>query len=65
MELNTTKIKLEMERLGWKQTDLAKRMGVHRQFVNRFLANNDVGVSLKTISKFANALGIPDKDLIK
>ena len=65
MELNKRKIELEMERLDWNQSELARRMGVQRQAVNRYLGDNQVGISLKMIARFADALGIPAKDLIK
>ena len=65
MELNKQKIILEMERLGWNQSELARRMNAQRQVVNRYLADGERGISLKMIARFADALGIPAKDLIK
>jgi len=66
MQLHKNKILLELERLGWTQTELAKRMGVSRQLVNRHLMSaNGVGITLKTIDKMADALGLDPKDLIK
>ena len=64
MELHREKIKIELERLGWTEADLAKRMGVHRQYLNRIMVG-DMGVSLKGIDRIANALGLSGKDLIK
>ena len=64
MELNKRKIELEMERLNWNQSELARRMGVQRQAVNRYLGDKQVGISLKMIAKFADALGISAKDLL-
>ena len=66
MKLHKTKILLELEKLGWTQTELAKRMGVSRQLVNRHLMTEEaVGINLTTIDKIADALGIDPKDLIK
>jgi transcriptional regulator with XRE-family HTH domain len=66
MKLNKTKILLELERLGWTQTELAKRMGSSRQLVNRHLLSDEsVGITLKTIDKMADAMGLDPKDLIK
>ena len=66
MQLHKSKILLELERLGWTQTELAKRMKVSRQLVNRHLmSENGVGITLKTIDRMADALGLDPKDLIK
>ena len=65
MELNTRKIKLELERMNWTQSELARRMGAHRQLVHRFLRGKGNGLTLKTIERIADALGVPAKDLIK
>ena len=65
MELNRKKISLEMERLGWTQSELARRMEKKRQQINRILKNNRFGVSFKTVDRFADALGLDPKDLIK
>ena len=64
MELHREKIKIELERFGWTEADLAKRMGVHRQYLNRIMVG-DIGISLKGIDRIANALGLSGKDLIK
>ena len=63
MELHKTKIRLEMERYGWNDSELARRMGVSRQAVFKIFARN--GITLKTIDKIADALGLNPKDLIK
>jgi transcriptional regulator with XRE-family HTH domain len=64
MELHREKIKIELERLGWTEAELAKRMGVHRQYLNRIMVG-DIGISLKGIDRIANALGLTGKDLIR
>ena len=64
MELHREKIKIELERLGWTEADLARRMKVHRQYLNRIMVG-DMGISLKGIDRIANALGLSGKDLIK
>jgi DNA-binding Xre family transcriptional regulator len=64
MELNRDKITFEMNRLGWTQAELAKQMKIHRQQLNVILNDPDVGVNLKTIQKFADALKINPHDLL-
>ena len=64
MELHREKIRIELERLGWKEVDLARRMKVKRQYLNRIM-RGDRGISLKGIEKIANALGLAGKDLIR
>ena len=66
MELNRLKIKLEMERLGWRQSDLAKRMDMNRQQLNPILKDGStVGVSFNMVNRLAAALGLDPKDLLK
>ena len=65
MELNISKILIEMERLGWNQSELARRMDVDRQLVHRFLKNGTGGITIKTIDKIADALGLDPKVLLK
>jgi len=65
MQLNREKINRELTRLGWKQTDLARQMGLHRQQINRLLIPGQNAITLKTIDKLADALGLDPKDLIK
>ena len=64
MELHREKIRIELERLGWKEVDLARRMNVKRQYLNRIMVG-ERGISLKGIERIANALGLSGKDLIK
>ena len=63
MDLNRRKIRLELERLGWSQSRLAKEMGVKRQRVHQIL-NNDEKSHLDTIQKVALALGVDPKELL-
>ena len=64
MELNRTKIRLELERLGWSELKLAKRAKSHRQWLNRIMVGK-AGISLKGVEKIADALGLDPKDLLK
>ena len=64
MELHREKIKIELERFGWSEAELAKRMKVKRQYLNRIM-RGDRGISLNGIEKIANALGLAGKDLIR
>ena len=63
MKLDKTKIKLEMEKNGWNASELARRMGVSRQAISKIFSGN--GITLKTIDKIADALGLNPKDLMK
>ena len=65
MELNQTKIQLEMGRLGWTKSDLARRMNKSRQHIHHILSNGSKGFTLRTIQALADALGLDPKDLIK
>ena len=64
MEFNRERVKKEISNLNIKEAELAKRMGVHRQYLNRIMVG-DMGVSLKGIDRIANALGLTGKDLIR
>lgn len=64
MKLNTQKIEKELKRLGWTRADLARALNVHRQAVYIFLAQ-DTLPRLGTVEKYARALGVDPKDLIK
>jgi transcriptional regulator with XRE-family HTH domain len=64
MELNTEKIKTLLSRYGWNESDLAKKMKVSRQYLNRIMIGKR-GISFKGVDKMANVLGIDGKDLIK
>ena len=64
MELNTEKIKTLLSGYGWKESDLAKKMGVSRQYLNRIMIGTR-GISFKGVDKIARIFGIDGKDLIK
>ena len=64
MKLNTQKIEKELKRLGWTRADLARVLNVKRQAVYIFLAQ-DTLPRLSTLEKYARALGVDPKDLIK
>ncbi len=62
MKLNTRKIELELERLGWSKYRLAKEMNRTPAWIYYlFQADN---TSLKTIDSIASAMGLDPKDLI-
>ena len=66
MKLNTTKIQLEMKRLGWTKSDLSRAMKTSRQRIHQLLnGNQGRGFTLRTIQWIADALGLDPKDLIK
>jgi transcriptional regulator with XRE-family HTH domain len=50
-------IYVAMEEQGLSQAELAQRIGVKRQFVNRFL-NTPQNTTLRTIVRLATALGL-------
>jgi len=63
MRLNTKKIDMELKRLGWSKYRLAKEMGRKPQWVY-YLMYRAEGMSLRTIDRLAEALGLDPKDLI-
>ena len=65
MKINAKKIKTEMKRLGWNYERLAKEMGVVRTYIYAYLDNKHSNPTLKTIQKFADALDLDGKDLLK
>jgi len=64
MRINTNKIQMELDRLGWPVQKLADRMRCTRQWVYHIMGNPD-DHSFKTVEKLADALGVEEKDLIK
>ena len=65
MKLNTDKIIMEIERLGWSKYRLAKEMNMKNQTVYKILNNKKaVSYTFRTVEKFANALSITPKDLL-
>ena len=61
LQLNTSKIKAELTRIGKDQTWLAKQLSTTRQNISYML----IAKSLKAAEKIGNVLGIDPKDLIK
>ncbi|MGE0554685.1 MAG: helix-turn-helix domain-containing protein [Gemmatimonadales bacterium] len=53
-----------LDRLGVSQSELARRSGVSLRTVNRLCLNRTVQVSLETLDKLADALGVAPGDLI-
>lgn len=64
MKLNVTRIKQELDRLGWTPLRLSKEMKMANQTVYKILNSNGSNYTLRTIDRFARALGIDPKDLI-
>ena len=64
MDFNRKKIQIELERLGWSESELAKKAGSHRQWLNAIMTGKR-GISLAGIQRIADALGLDPKDLIK
>ncbi len=63
MKLNREKIKKTLTLKGWNQTDLAKKAGVSRQWIDR-LMDEDKDIRLSTVQIIANALEFDAKDLL-
>lgn len=67
MKLNVRKIRMELSRLDWSLSDLARAMDVSRQHVNQIMVSAEDpgrGFTLKTIDRIARALSLDPKDLI-
>ena len=64
MKLNVTKIRLELERLHWSQSELGRRMGESKQWV-WWVLNTNGNHTFQTVEKLAKVLGLDPKDLIK
>jgi len=63
MKLNTKKINIELQRLGWSRYRLAKEMGAKTQWVY-FILSDRKNCTLRSIQRIADALAIDPKDLI-
>ena len=61
MQINTTKIKFEIKRLGHDMAWLAKEMGISKQAAYDQIHN---AKTLKIIERIGVAIGIDPKDLI-
>lgn len=53
-----------MNAAGLTQADLARRMGVSRQYVCNYVRGHDAEPTLSTIERFAEALSIPALTLL-
>jgi len=63
MKLDMNRIKSEMAQKGINQRALAARAGVSAQLMSYWMVEHNK-VSLKTVGRIADALGIDGKDLI-
>ena len=61
LELNTDKIKAEMERLGVRKGWLAKNLGMTPAMTNYIMDKKPVGFAIR----IANLFNLDPKDLIK
>lgn len=60
------RIKSLREKTGLSQSDFAKKHDIDRQILSRWEStNNKRGVTIYTIQKFCNMLGIPLKDFFE
>jgi transcriptional regulator with XRE-family HTH domain len=64
MELNTTRIRKEMDKMGLNQSALARQAGVSRQFISLKLLRPQ-SFSWRTIVKLADALGVEPQEIIR
>lgn len=62
MKLNVKKIKREMARLGWTMETLAQKCGLKNRQAVWYYFNSE---SIRGADKFAKALDVDPKDLIK
>lgn len=63
MKLNVWKIKLILAEKEMNQSDLAVKIGVNRQQVNKILSTETC--SLKTLGRIAKALSVPVQEIVK
>tara|TARA_Y100000310_G_C20420725_1_gene686553 strand:+ start:364 stop:558 length:195 start_codon:yes stop_codon:yes gene_type:complete len=63
MEINSKKIQLEMDRMGWSVEEVADRMDRKVQWVY-FVMSNKGSHTFRTVERFALALGVDPKDLV-
>ena len=62
MELNSEKIIKEANRLGWSMSELARRSGMKSRQLAHYLLDKK---SIKGAERFARALDLDPKDLLK
>jgi len=58
------KVKLERENLGLSQEKLAEKAGVHRTYIG-MIERAEKNISLLSIQKLSNALGISLRELFR
>jgi ribosome-binding protein aMBF1 (putative translation factor) len=61
LELKSDKVKMELDRLGWSERDLAKEIGTSQALVNYWIKQKSVSGA----HRIAEALGIDKKDLVR
>jgi DNA-binding Xre family transcriptional regulator len=64
MKLNIEKIEKEMKKNNWNYSQLAAKMGFHRQRLSLVLGKKYKWTNLRTIEKFALVFELDPKDLI-
>lgn len=62
LKLNIEKISVELNRLGWTQADLARALGVRRQYVSKLFQTKRCSFGM--VEKIAAVLQIEPKDLL-
>jgi DNA-binding Xre family transcriptional regulator len=63
MELNTDRIKLELDRIEQNQSWLARQLGITRAAVSVMMVKRR-GRSFSTIEKLAKVLRVDEQDLV-
>lgn len=62
MKVNSKKIRFEIERLGWTQTELANRANMTKQALSIILTRETA--QLETLNKIGKALNLDPRDLL-
>jgi len=65
-ELETVGKNIELARtlVGWSQAELAEAMSVDQQYISK-VEKGKLNISMKTLARFASALGKEPKDLLE
>ena len=58
MDIFCTRLKAQRERLGWNQSELARRSGVPSQVISRLESGARAGLTLDVARRLASALGV-------
>ena len=58
MDIFCTRLKAQRERLGWNQSELARRSGVPSQVISRLESGARAGLTLDVARRLARALGV-------